>query len=179
MDEPHLKAYGLLAEAIYRHAHAMAEHDYERNRRDARYECAPRPIYNNYSMSTFEDVSDALCKLEMMKPLDVTALACAFACALEDVANIAERNWQNGQGFEELLTTFVALFGEFGAGYWGFATDRNKLFEPGEHLRAVLAALAVIGYATVENGRYKWTTKMCPIMSASRANFWPPDEQAG
>ena len=122
---------------------------------------------------------DALCKLQIMKPLNDIASDCTFLCAPEDVRYIAERNWQKGQSFEDLLTTFIALFGEFGTDYWGFSTDRDLWFEPGAHLCTVLTVLAEIGYASEERGHYRWTKKIYPVMSAPRTNFWPPNEEAG
>jgi len=70
MDDAHLKAYGLLAEAIFKDAYAMAKSDDKWSRTDPIYHIAPWPLYYNYSMSTFEAVSVALTKLDILRPVN-------------------------------------------------------------------------------------------------------------
>jgi len=80
------------------------------------------------------------------------------------VRNIAENNWRLGPSFKELFGTLIDLFGEFGTGYWGFATAREQSFNPRQELIPLYDSLVALGYASVQDGAYQWTDKMAPIM---------------
>jgi len=99
----------------------------------------------------------------------------SFICTLEDARDLAERNCDAGPIFDDLLTTFVRLFGEYGAGYWGFETAKDVSFEPRKELIDVFNALVVLGYMAEDKSGYCWTNKMAPSMAS--AGFWTCDAE--
>jgi hypothetical protein len=175
MNELELRAYGSVAQAVARHAFAMAEGENEDNR-DA-FPDAPRPIYYHWSTSTFEAVADNLWRLRILRPLDqksYDAYHFVFDCEVSVSNVVAERNAPNGPTLFELLVTFVDLFGDFGTEYWGFSTKQGVAFGAGGRIEPTLEALASIGYLTRTEGGHVWTELIAPVMRASY-NFddWP------
>jgi len=160
-----LKAYGLVAQAIASHAFAKANAD----------PAVAGSIYFHDFMSAFEDAAHDLVRLGVLKPLDQKP-GCAyfvFNCEIDEASRMAERNWQIGPKFPELLVTFVNLFGEFGREYWGFSSKPNVTFGAGGRITKALDALASLGYLKKKDGGYVWTDRIVPVMLQSyEAEFW-------
>jgi hypothetical protein len=178
MNELELRAYGSVAQAIARHAFAMAERE-DRDNRHGNPD-APWPIYYHWSMSTFEAVAIDLWRLRILKPLDEDKnWACYFAfdCEISESNAVAERNAANGPALSELLVTFIDLFGDFGTEYWGFSTRQGVPFGAGGRIEPTLAALASLGYLSRTEGGYVWTELIAPVMRASYGyRDWPDPE---
>jgi len=175
MNEVELRAYGCVAQAIARHAFAMAESEDEENRHT--FPDAPRPIYYHYSTSTYEAVAHDLWRLRILRPLDQQgdwAYHFVFDCEVGESYAVAERNAPNGPTLFELLVTFVDLFGDFGTEYWGFSTKQGVAFGAGGRIEPTLDALSSIGYLTRTEGGYVWTELVAPVMRASyNSDDWP------
>jgi hypothetical protein len=166
------RAYDLAAQAIAQHVFAQAKAAEEGYR--LLFLGAPRPIYYHYSMSAFEAAAKHLWALHILRPLDEKngwAFHFVFDCEVSDSSVIAERYWQEGPTFAELLTTLINLFGDFGKEKWGFSTVRDVPFGNNSPIKPALESLTSLGYATKTESRYLWTELIAPIMRAS--TFWP------
>jgi hypothetical protein len=179
-NEPPLHAYAQLAQAIARHLYAAAQRNDTRNRGGRPELCdAPSPLYYHCHMSTFERACDDLCRLRIMRD------ACAntglrgtyyvFACDVADADTVAMNNCTQGPSFDELFSTFLSLFGDFGSDYWGLSTQRNVPFGAGGRLVPALDALAALGYLTNTSVGYVWTERATAAMHS--AGYW--QEPAG
>ena len=174
MNEAEVRAYGLIAQAIAKHAFAMAE---DQNKEDGyRFPNATRPIYCHLATSTFEAVARDLWRLGILRPLDQKgdwAFHFVFDCEISRSNILAERNWPHGPTLFELLVTFINLFGDFGTQYWGFSTKPNILFGTNSRITPTLEALVTLGYLEKTDGGYLWTELIAPIMYASyEADGW-------
>jgi hypothetical protein len=180
VNEAEVRTYGLVAQAIAKHAFAWADTDTAQGYYDSKFPEAPRPIFYHVSMSTLEAVADDLWRLGILKPLDRIgpldqqgwAYHFAFDCKISESNIVAERNWPNGPTLIELLATFIGLFGEYGTEYWGFSTKPNVTFGANSRIMPTLEALASLGYLFKTNGGYVWTELIAPIM---REAYWFDD----
>ena len=66
-----------------------------------------------------------------------------------------------------MLYTLVNLFGDYGAAYWGFSTERGVAFGKGGRLAPMLDALVPLGYLEKSEAGYAWTGRIAPIMYAA------------
>jgi hypothetical protein len=170
VNEAELRAYGLVAQAIVRHAFAKASSETNRDRGlySSRFPGAPQPIYFHEYVSTFESVADDLCRLGILKPVDQRQIAYfVFDCEVSEANIVAERSWEQGPSLFDLLVTFVNLFGEFGTEYWGFSSSRGVPFGANGRLASAFDALATVGYLGKTDDGYVWTGLIAPVMQAS------------
>lgn len=168
MDKLELQAYGRVAQALARHAYAMAESE-DKDYRHA-FPHARGPIYYHWSTSTFEAVAHDLWRLGIVSPLDQRgdwAFHFAFNCTIDEANLVAEQNAAAGPTLAQLLITFVNLFADFGTEYWGFSTKPDIVFGKNARLTPTFDALASIGYLTKSDQGYLWTYLIGPIMRAS------------
>lgn len=166
-----LQAYGRVAQALARHAYAMAVSEDEDYRKA--FPDAPGPIYYHWSTSTFEAVAHDLWRLGILRPLDqrgAWAFHFVFDCPIDEANLVAERNAAAGPALAQLLTTFINLFADFGAQYWGFSTTPDVPFGLNARLTPTFDALASIGYLTKSEQGYTWTYLIAPIMRGSYFN---------
>ena len=168
MNELELRTYGRVAQALAQHAFAMAE------REDSEYRHAfpdaLGPIYYHWSTSTFEAIAHDLWRLGIFKPLDQRgewAYHFVFNCTINEANLVAERNAGAGPTLSELLVTFINLFADFGAQYWGFSTSPGIPFGQNTRLAPALEGLASLGYLSKSNQGYIWTELIAPVMRAS------------
>jgi hypothetical protein len=168
MTELELQVYGRVAQAIARHALAMAEaqdHEYRHAFPDA-----PGPIYYHWATSNFEAAAYDLWRLRILKPLDQEkngANYFVFDCQVTDSNVVAERNALLGPTLFELLVTFINLFGEFGPEYWGFSTKPDVAFGRNRQIQPTLDTLAAAGYLAKTDEGYTWTRLIAPAMLES------------
>lgn len=164
MDEAQQYAYGQMAQALAWHADGWAKSW------DFRFPGVSEPIYHHLSDSTFEGVADCLWKLKIFRALDEK---CGWAshfilnCALNDAHQVGIVNREFGPPFDELLYTAINLFGDYGASYWGFSTQRGPAFGKDGRLAALLDALVPLGYLEKTEAGYVWTDRIVPIMYAA------------
>lgn len=178
MNERQLRAYGQLAQAIALHVFAMAERNdtqiREQERSTAVVQEAPSPIYHHDFMSTFEKAADSLCRLGIMRDLfdkqQRAFVYFVFVCDVNEAGTFAERNWASGPSFDDLLVTFLDLFGDFGAKFWGFCTAPRRPFGLGSRIEPTFDALASAGYLTKTEHGYVWTHLVARSMF--EAGYW-------
>lgn len=187
MNEAELRAYCQLAQAIAWHVYEDAKVG-DATHRNARpeFQSAPYPIYYNWSMSAFEAASLRLIQLDVLKPL--TPVFFVFDCDVKDASAVAERGYKTGPSFDEILDTFVLLFGEYPRD-WGVSTERDvpkdyglipiehdPSFEVDPRIKPALDALESLGYATRTPKGFVWTDRIAPAMQ--RAYIWLPVQAA-
>ena len=174
MNELELRAYGLVAKAIAKHAFGMASPEQPGLRRN--YPEAPPPIFFHHFTSALEQAACDLSRLGIFRPLDQGRNGdCCFAfdCEIEAADRVAERNWRRGPTLFELLVTFINLFGEFGSDYWGFSSKPNVPFGANSRITPTLDALASLGYLAKTHDGYIWTNLIVPAMLESyEFQFW-------
>lgn len=181
MNEAELHAYGQIAQAIAKHAFSKAKFD-DAKVREGRPEVrnAQWPIYYHDSMSAFEDAAQALLRLGILRDFcegsRLQSNYFVFACDLDQADAFAVRNWRDGPPFDDLLVTFLALFGEFGTANWGFSVTRGLPFGSDSRIASTLAALASIGCLVKTTRGYVWSEHVRPQMQ--RAGFWQDEEDA-
>jgi hypothetical protein len=175
VNEAQLHAYGQIALAIARHAFACAEADDARIRegrpelRDARW-----PICYHHCTSAFEYAARDLVRLGILRDFCQGSRLhfnyFVFACELDQADAVAVRNWRKGPPFDELLVTFLTLFGSYGSAYWGVSAEPNLPFGADSRIAATLAALAALGYLVKTTRGYVWSERARPQMQ--RAGYW-------
>jgi hypothetical protein len=177
VNESEVRAYGLVAQAIAKHAFAWAEFEFERKRHHSQFPEATGPIFYHISMSTLEAVVRDLWRLGILRPLDQIgdwAFFFVFDCEVSESNLVAERNCSKGPTLFELLVTFVELFGEFGAEYWGFSAKPSVPFGIDSRILPTLDALSLLGYLEKTHNGYVWTEMIAPVMRESyEFKHWP------
>jgi hypothetical protein len=180
LNDAQLHAYGKVAQAIARRAFDKAEFDDDKMRkgrpelRNARW-----PIYHHDFTSAYEAAAQDLQRLGILRDycegswLQFTYFV--FACDLDQADTIAVRNWRDGPSFDDLLVTFLALFGDLGP-YWGFSVTRGFPFGTDSRIASTLEALASLGYLVKTTSGYVWSERVRPQMQ--RAGYWQDDEDA-
>ncbi len=160
MNEAEQHAYGLLAQALARHADSWARGW------DFKWPKVSGPIYYHLSDSTFEGVAACLLELKIFRALDGGG-GFIIDCEPDDAYRVAINNRELGPPFEELLRTTIDLFGDYGTAYWGFATQRHIPFGAGARLSPLFEALVPLGYVNRSEAGFLWTEQVAPIMRAA------------
>ncbi len=131
MNELERHAYCAIARALAWHAHDFAEESGKGFPISEKFPSEARAIYHHFFTSDFENVADNLWKLGILRPLheqNERVAYFAMNCEPDDSYQIAMSHWQADPRLDELLLTFVTLFGDYGAEYWGFSTQRGVPF---------------------------------------------------
>ena len=175
MNDAELRAYGELAHAIAAHVAKQLETDYVRKVTDRpQLRDAPQPLFHHTFMSTFESVADNLSRLRILKDWGETVglkwAYYVFDCELSDAAAVARRNWNVGPSFDELLATFLELFGDWGTEYWRFSIERDKPFGKDSKITSALDALTELGFLDKSDKGFVWTKLATGPMQ--RAGNW-------
>ena len=170
MDGPQLQAYCQMAQAMARFVFDMAtwqtEVDFAKIAGDPKFAGVQRPIFWHISTSIFENATDDLAKLAILS--EVSRAHYTFCCDWNNSLVLAERNWQAGPSFEEILINFINLFGEYGP-LWGggFSTSRDTPFGINSRLAPAVDALAAIGYLSKADEGYVWNDVVASTMNKS------------
>jgi hypothetical protein len=170
MNELERNAYGAIAQGLAWHVHDFSEDSCKEFPISEKFPSEAKAIYHHFSTSDFERVADNLWRLQILRPLDEQngwAYYFVMNCEPSDSYQMAISNWQSGPPFNELLLTFVTLFGDYGTEYWGFSTQQGVPFGKDGRLAFALDALAPLGYLEVNKAGYIWTAQIEPIMSAA------------
>jgi|ERR1044072_668779 hypothetical protein len=180
MNDAQLRTYGELAQAIAAHVSKQLETDDVRTKTDRpQLRDAPQPLFHHYFMSTFEAVAEDLRRLGILKDWGETVglkwAYFVFDCEPSDAGAVARRNWQAGPSFDELLRTFLELFGDWGTEYWGFTIERDTPFGNGSRITPALDALSALGYLDKTSEGFVWTKRATEAMHS--AGNWQ-DENA-
>ncbi len=174
LEETHLNAYCLLAESIAHFVYRQAEADDAFCRRAFKNKDAPWPIFYGVG-SIGERVAIDLERLGILKQTEVSCHV--FACTLDEVISVARRNYSIGSSYDDLLKTFVNVYYNHGADYWGFGAPPRSPFTVRKQLIPLLDALVAAGDAIRVGSSYRWSERLQPLVDEEGyLHDWPPVE---
>jgi hypothetical protein len=181
MNKTQLHAYGQLALAIARHAFEKAEAD-DAKIRHGRPEVrnARRPIFYHDCTSAFERAAQDLVRLGILRDFCADSWLqhnyFVFACDIDQADAVAVRNWRDGPPFDDLLVTFLMLFGFYGSAYWGVSAEPKLPFGTDSRVESTLSSLGSLNYLVKTSSGYVWSERVRPQMQ--QAGYWQDDDAA-
>lgn len=162
MNDQHLSAYCQIASVLTHQAYAQAEFEADFLLSDKRLTDVKKPMYFHNFISTSEWIAQILSKLGILKEVPPFCYF-TFECSTEEAASVAERNWQIGPSFDEIISCYVYDFSDFGTQHYGLDFSSNAVFHPKNGMERLIPLLVPLGYAEALGQGFVWTPKIKQI----------------